>query len=339
MRLSRRSFLIGGGGIAAVAVAGRALAQRPQVFQEATPIAVQANPISRFSVADPDRVRFGDLAFRSGLELRSAAKEFGGFSSLWRSANGRDLVALADNAQWLRARVETTEGHLSGLAETVLTPLTLANGKRLRRTRFYDTESLAIAGNTAFVGVERRHAVIRFAWNGKAFSQGAPIGLHSSVADLADNEGLEALAIAPPGSALAGALLAVAERLPDSDQVTRGYILTGASQGEFEIARSDGFGISDMAFLPNGELLLLERRFSIFAGFTTRLRRIPAGAIRPGRLIDGAVIFESDPSQQIDNTEGLAVHREGRDIILTMISDDNFNGFQRTLLLEFALAG
>ena len=120
-------------------------------------------------------MRFGDLAFRSGLDLRSSAKEFGGFSSLWRSKDGRELVALADNAQWLRARVETAEGHLSGLAGSVLTPLTLANGKRLRTTRFYDTESLAIAGRTAFVGVERNHGVVRFAWNGETFSQGTPI--------------------------------------------------------------------------------------------------------------------------------------------------------------------
>ena len=51
----------------------------------------------------------------------------------------------------------------------------------------------------------------------------------------------------------------------------------------------------------------------------------------------GRSIFESDASQQIDNMEGLAIHREGRDTVLTMVSDDNFNGIQRTLLLEFAL--
>lgn len=339
MRLSRRSFLLGGGALAAATAAGQALAKRPQVFNAATPIAVEAKPISRFSVADPDRVRFGDLAFRSGLDLRSPAKEFGGFSSLWRSKDGRELVALADNAQWLRARVETAEGHLTGLTGSVLTPLTLANGKRLRTTRFYDTESLAIAGRTAFVGVERNHGVVRFAWNGQTFSQGTPIEVPFDFSGLAGNAGLEALAVAPPGSPLAGSLLAVAERVPGLNAATRGFVLTGASRGEFEVARSDGFDISDMAFLPSGELLLLERRFSIFAGFATRLRRIPAAEIRPGRRIEGALIFESDPSQQIDNMEGLAVHREGPDVVLTMVSDDNFNGIQRTLLLEFALAG
>ena len=41
---------------------------------------------------------------------------------------------------------------------------------------------------------------------------------------------------------------------------------------------------------------------------------------------------------QIDNMEGMALHRDGRETVVTMISDDNFSAFQRTLLLEFALA-
>ena len=44
---------------------------------------------------------------------------------------------------------------------------------------------------------------------------------------------------------------------------------------------------------------------------------------------------------EIDNMEGLAVHTNAAgEIIVTMISDDNFNkGLQRTLLLQFALDG
>jgi len=37
--------------------------------------------------------------------------------------------------------------------------------------------------------------------------------------------------------------------------------------------------------------------------------------------------------------EGLSVHRSvGGDIVLTLISDDNFTFLQRTLLLQFTLA-
>ena len=37
--------------------------------------------------------------------------------------------------------------------------------------------------------------------------------------------------------------------------------------------------------------------------------------------------------------EGLAIHREDGEIVLSLISDDNFSSLQRTLLLEFSLLG
>ena len=66
-------------------------------------------------------------------------------------------------------------------------------------------------------------------------------------------------------------------------------------------------------------------------------RRIPLAQIKPGALVDGPVIFDADLSHQVDNMEGLAVHRSGADTVLTMVSDDNFSAIQRTLLLQFTL--
>jgi hypothetical protein len=43
---------------------------------------------------------------------------------------------------------------------------------------------------------------------------------------------------------------------------------------------------------------------------------------------------------QIDNLEGLSVHRSSNgEVVLTMVSDDNFSLLQRTILLQFALIG
>jgi hypothetical protein len=343
LRLSRRSLLIGGGALAATAVAGRALKRRPQALTEPTPMAIEATPIDRLSGTDPDRSRFSALVFRSGLDLRAADKRFGGFSALWRSPDGRDLVAVADNSQWLKARVETSDGRLSGLSRAVLAPLLLEGGKRLRTSRFYDTESFTVSGRAAFIGVERSHGIIRFdRHRDGSLGQGAPIAIPEEVADLPSNRGLEAIGIAPALSALEGALVAVAERSGWFDDTpTKGFILTGPQAGTFEVARNSGYDVADMAFLPDGDLLLLERRYSVLAGlsFGIRLRRVAHAAVRPGALVNGDVIFESDASQQIDNMEGLAVHREAGETILTLISDNNFNWFQRTLLLEFVLAG
>jgi hypothetical protein len=62
------------------------------------------------------------------------------------------------------------------------------------------------------------------------------------------------------------------------------------------------------------------------------------GDIRPGTLVDGAVVFEANMWQDIDNMEGLSVHTgPDGESILTLVSDDNFSVLQRTLLLQFAL--
>jgi hypothetical protein len=334
LRLTRRSLLIGGGAIAAASAAGAALAQRPQAFRDATPVPVTAEPIGRLSVTDPDRTRFGALVFRSGLDLKSSASAFGGFSGLWRSENGRDLIALADNAQWLKARIVTADGHLAGLTDAVMAPLLLSTGTPLRRTRYYDTESIAISGQEAFVGIERNHAVIRFERDrGGALVRGVPLSAPQGLSDLPANGGLEAIGVAPRSSPLAGALVAIAEG-------QKGFILTGPRRGSFDVVRSSNYDVTDLAFLPDGDLLLLERRFALLGGLGCRLRRMAAGGIAPGARVDGEIVYESDGSHQVDNMEGLAVHREGRETVVTLISDNNFNtSLQRTLLLEFALAG
>jgi hypothetical protein len=50
-------------------------------------------------------------------------------------------------------------------------------------------------------------------------------------------------------------------------------------------------------------------------------------------------LFEADMGYQIDNMEALSVHRAaGGQLVLTLISDDNFAMIQRTILLQFTLA-
>jgi hypothetical protein len=89
---------------------------------------------------------------------------------------------------------------------------------------------------------------------------------------------------------------------------------------------------------PNGDLLILERSFSLLRGVGMRIRRVPLKQVRPGVVIKGETLFEADRNYMIDNMEGLAVHRaENGDVVLTLISDDNFNPLQRALLLQFTL--
>jgi hypothetical protein len=52
-------------------------------------------------------------------------------------------------------------------------------------------------------------------------------------------------------------------------------------------------------------------------------------------------VLEADSSYEIDNMEGIAVHRGSRgETVVSLISDDNFNQLmQRTLFLQFTLVG
>jgi len=70
------------------------------------------------------------------------------------------------------------------------------------------------------------------------------------------------------------------------------------------------------------------------------IRRLPGSALAAGAVVDGELLLEASlPGHNVDNMEGLAVHRDGEgELRLTLISDDNYNrGIQRTLILQFAL--
>jgi hypothetical protein len=70
-----------------------------------------------------------------------------------------------------------------------------------------------------------------------------------------------------------------------------------------------------------------------------RLRRIGGEAVEAGATLDGELLLDAGMTSQIDNMEGLAIHQDaGGRTILTVVSDDNHNAFQRTLILQFALA-
>jgi hypothetical protein len=155
---------------------------------------------------------------------------------------------------------------------------------------------------------------------------------------LPSNKGLEALTFAPRNSKLAGALIGFSERGLDASGNLKAFLIGGAAPGQFSVKRRDNFDISDSATLPSGDVLLLERRFSWWTGIAMRLRRIATSDIAPGALVDGSDLLFADLTDQIDNMEGLSVHPAlNGDIVLTLISDDNFSILQRTVLLQFRL--
>lgn len=304
-------------------------------------IAITATPIRYFDHRDPNRTRFGVLEFRGGLALTSNERSFGGFSALHMDADGEHFLALTDNGSWLRARLVYRDGRPIDIVEAEMAPMLAWDGKPLAAHGWHDAESMTELDGALYVGIERVERIVRFDYRRHGLrARGMPIPVPSDFATLTYNMSLECLAGSPKHSRLTGRLIVVTERSLDPTGNHRSFLLGDGSVGRFSVKRSDDFDVSDCAILPPSDLLLLERRLSFARGFAIRIRRIPLDAIEPGALVDGPVLFDADLGYQIDNMEGLAVHRTvAGEVILTLISDDNFSPLQRNLLLQFALVG
>jgi len=340
-RISRRAFLKGAaGGLAAAQLAipfhARAQAQSAGGI---VPVEVNARPLTSFDLRDPSHVRFGSFQFRSGLVLTSPFRKFGGLSSLHLDAAGENFVMASDKSNWFTGRLVYNGDGLSGLVDVRSAPMRDRDGQPLAAKGWFDTESLTFDGSVAYVGIERVNRIVRFDFDkGGILARAEDVAAPPEVAKLPYNRGLESLVYIGKGQRLAGTILAISERSLDANGNIAAFLIGGPSPGIFYIKRSNDFDISDATLLPSGDVLLLERKFSLTKGVGIQVRCIPVSTIAPGAVVDGPIIFAADLGSEIDNFEGIASHvsRAG-DTIITLISDDNFSFFQRTLLVQFAL--
>jgi hypothetical protein len=340
---ARRRSLAAGTLIAAVllVVGSLAIAQTRRYADKPTRISILSSPIPFFDNRDPSQVRFGQLEFRGGLVLASKFGAFGGISAIHLDAQGTRLLGVTDKGSWLRGRIVYRAGRPAGVADAEMAPILGHDGKPLAAHGWYDAESLTESDGKLYVGIERVEKIVRFdvGRDGLA-ARGEPIAVPADFNTLTRNRSLECLAVPPKNSPHAGALIVVTERSLDAAGNLRSFVIKGDSVTRFTVKRSGEFDVTDCAILPPGDLLLLERRYSLASSLGMRIRRIPLAAIKGGAVVDGHPLIEADLAHQIDNMEGIAVHRNARgETIITLVSDDNFSPIQRNLLLQFALVG
>ncbi len=311
----------------------RTSAQSPQ----ATIIAAK---ILNFRLSETGK-RFGALEFVGGLQLQSETRGFGGFSGLRLHPDRNHLIAVTDKCMVLDAVIERDiTGALHDITKALLRPLPAGrSGKPLAKNGYSDCEALDVAGGTAYIAFERNSETGRFsiAPDGTLtdFAQMSP---KPGIGRLDRNRGIEAMALFPQGSVFAGGFLSIAEETLDASGNHRAFATMPDKIFEFAVARRDDYAITDADFLPNGDLVLLERRFGLQVAPGMRIRKIAAGEIAASKTVDGDVLLEAGIANRIDNMEGIDVSvNEIGETFLTLISDDNFNYFQSTLLLEFKL--
>ncbi len=320
-------------------VAGPATAQPGAPDNAPWPVRIEARPIPSFSAREPERTRFGPLKFLGGLVLESEDKRFGGLSGI-RFLNDDEFLAVNDRGRWLRARLVSEGGRPVRVGQSTIAPMLDGNGAPLHDGNSFDTESITLGeGGAVYVGIERIHRVVRYEFGTGGFAARArSIELPPAMRELPHNAGIEGLVFVPRNRPLGGTLIAFTERGLDRNGNLRAFLVGGPLPGEFSVRRSGDFDITDAALIPGGDVLILERYFSWLGALKMRIRRIALADIKPGATVDGAVLIEADGGYEIDNIEGIDVQRSaGGETLITVISDNNFFGLQRSLLLRFAL--
>jgi hypothetical protein len=254
--------------------------------------------------------------------------------------DGAHFLSVTDHGSWLRGRIVYRGGRPAGVTDAEMAPILGADGKPLAGHGWYDTESLTQdSDGMVYAGIERVEQIVRFDVRRDGLrARGEPIAVPPDFKTFTYNKSLECLAAPPKGAPLAGSLIAVTEHSLDEAGNHRAFVLKGAQVTRFSVKRSDEFDVSDCTVLPPADLLLLERRLSPLLGFAIRIRRLHLADIKEGALADGAPLIVADLGYQIDNMEGIGVHRNAQgEAIITLVSDDNFSAIQRNLLLQFAL--
>ncbi|MFB2550381.1 esterase-like activity of phytase family protein [Ensifer soli] len=302
-------------------------------------VPVRASVISAFKYGSTETV-FGALEFLSGIELTSTNALLGAMSSIRFRPDGVHFIAVLDTGHFAEGAVtRDAEGRLAGVGDLTVTSMKDRQGHDEQVKWKMDAEGLALRPGEVLVSYERDDRIDIYPDPG--FTASGPVGglpILIPEGALNGNRGLETLAVSPADSPLRGGAVTVAELSYDAKGNLLAAILDGPRKGLFAVREIKPFAVTDGAFLPDGDLLLLERRFSFAEGVGMQIRRIPADSLRPGAVVDGEVLINVDMSHQIDNMEGMDVVAgpDGETRII-LVSDDNHSILQRTLMLEFRL--
>lgn len=260
-----------------------------------------------------------------GATLAPGVSYAGGLILRGSNLHGLSDLKVADNRAWAVSDfgalvrfdiVLDRNGRLTSATNAISRPLTGPDGTVLAPKENADAEGLAIlADGEILVSFERDHRIWSY---GPGFGSGASPVLSPDVA-FPDNEGMEGLA-------------------PDGD----GWLVLGEGGGAWLCDRggcaplsdpmpspADGFRFTGADRDPHGGWFVVERLFVPPLNMQARVRHLsPEGVL-------SAPLIQLRPPASTDNFEGIAAVETASGTRLYLLSDDNDNVFQKTLLLAF----
>ncbi len=271
----------------------------------------------------------GTMRFVRGWHLVSAHSYFGGFSGLARIGPGT-FQLIGDNGYATRLTMDT-RGRVTAVH---IAPLPTPDGRPATKA-MADTEAL-------FVDPASGHGWIALEGINQIWRLDADLTTIESRRRLPEprwpaNRGAEAMARLPDGRTVV-----LSEDADDDPRGTEALLYTGDPAAPepppirfFYDSRGKGL-VSDAAPLPDGRILLVHRRLGFDPVFTTIIAMGDPADIAKDAVVRSQTIGRV-PRPLAENYEGASVTVENVRTWLWLVSDDNFNTWQRSLLLQFEL--
>lgn len=271
----------------------------------------------------------GALTFLAAWELRSDNEQFGGISGLVALDDGR-FLGISDAGALIGFGLSND----ARINRPFIAALPGAFGRNIG-FRERDSEGMARDPTTGriWVSYEQRHSIRRFP---PSVSRVDGIMRLPGTREWRDNQGVEAIARMADGRFLLFAEGGTATAFP-AFFYSGDPLESGSKRMEFRFQPPAGYRPTDAAPLPDGRILILLRRIGFPNGFSAKLGVIDPADIARGETLSAAIIASLAPPLLIDNMEGLAITQDQGHTIIWLVSDNNFNIFQRTLLMKFRL--
>ncbi len=293
----------------------------------ATPVSLNEDNLQQMTV--------GKLKFVKGWALTSDHEQFGGFSALRifqaEDSDTFEFFSISDIGLWLRADFDMD-------AKAPFSNATLRwqdpkfEGRDTKEKQ--DSESIVKVDDGWLVGFEQDHRILHV--SAPAIdTKRSPITDQIDFAGVGKNGGVEAMTLMPNGE-----VLAFMEHGRDRAGRYKAFLATETSSKKLYFKPEQNFHATDATTLKNGDVLVMTRFFSFLDGVAGKLVRIKAADIKEGATLVGEELATFRPPLTVDNMEGLDVVEtsDGRTFVF-MLSDDNFNAVQRTILMAFELKG
>lgn len=273
----------------------------------------------------------GIIRFRRGWHLVSPHSRFGGFSALARLGPDR-FQLVGDNGQWVRLEIGK-DGRVESLR---IAPLPRP-AHWPKRKSMIDSEEMFVdpATGESWIALENINQIWRF---DAAMTRVEARVQPAALKDWPRRRGPEAMARLADGRTLI-----LSEGGYDDPRANHGLLMPGLPGERGKAVRffydSEGKGSTSAAApLPDGRILLVHRDVGWNPVFTTELAIVDPADIKEGVVVRSRSIGRV-PAAIAENYEGAAIAVVDGRTLLWLVADNNFQRWQRSLLVEFELAG